>query len=189
MRIIAGSKRNQRLDAPAGTTTRPTSERAREALFNRLEHGPHRAVLRGGTVADLFAGTGAVGLEALSRGAGRALLVERAPAALAALAANIRRLGFGTVADVVKGDATRLPAAPAAADLLFLDPPYREDVAPAALASARAMGWLAPGALAVVQLHPKAPFAVPDGFTLEDERRYGATTLYFLTCDAGASEA
>ena len=183
MRIIAGTHRNQRLDAPPGTGTRPTSERAREALFNRLGHGPHRAVLHGGIVADLFAGTGAVGLEALSRGAARALLVERDPAALRAMEGNIRRLRVGAAAHVVKADATRLPQAPEPVDMLFLDPPYHEDVAEAALASARAMGWLKPDALAVVQLHPKTPFRAPEGFTVEDTRRYGATLLHFLRLD------
>ncbi|MBP5858267.1 16S rRNA (guanine(966)-N(2))-methyltransferase RsmD [Marivibrio halodurans] len=183
MRIIAGTYRNQRLDAPPGMGTRPTSERAREALFNRLEHGPHRAILRGGTVADLFAGTGAVGLEALSRGAARALLVEREPAALRALEGNIRRLRIGAPARIVKADATRLPQAPEAADMLFLDPPYHETVAEDALASARAMGWLKPDALAVVQLHPKTPFSAPDGFMVEDSRRYGAAVLHFLRLD------
>ncbi len=180
MRIIAGRFRNQRLDAPPGRETRPTAERAREALFNRLEHGPYRDLLRDGLFTDLFAGTGAVGLEALSRGAAGALFVEQDRAAIRALEGNLRRLGADAEGRAISADATRLPAAPAAADILFLDPPYGGGMAAPALASAKAMGWLKPDALVVVQQHPKEPFAAPAGFHLVDDRRYGANHLYFL---------
>ncbi len=125
MRIVAGSLRGRRLVAPAGQTTRPTGERLRQAVFDMLTHAPWggRALLDGALVLDLFAGTGALGLEALSRGAGRAEFFENDRAALAALHTNIAACGVQDRALVVAGDATR-PAQGAAAGLVFLDPPY-----------------------------------------------------------------
>ena len=180
MRIVAGRLRNQRLDAPPGGVTRPTAERVRESLFNILENGRFRGFLTGAAVLDLFAGSGAIGLEALSRGAARAYLLERDREALRALEGNIRRLGVGDVARVLKADATKPPAAPEPCALIFLDPPYGEGLAEPALASARAMGWLDAEGIAAVQLHPKDPFTPPDGLVVIDERRYGASRLILL---------
>ncbi|MEQ8603148.1 MAG: 16S rRNA (guanine(966)-N(2))-methyltransferase RsmD [Marivibrio sp.] len=185
MRIVAGRLRNQRLDAPPGKATRPTAERVRESLFNILENGRFRGFLTGAPVLDLFAGSGAVGLEALSRGAARAYLIETDRAALRTMEDNIRRLGLDQAARVVKADATKPPAAAEACALVFLDPPYGEGLAEPALAGARAMGWLDPEGIAAVQLHPKDAFTPPDGLVVIDERRYGAARLVLLESAEG----
>src|ERR1700751_6016617 len=134
MRIVAGRHRGRRLLAPPGETVRPTSDRAREALFNILSHGQLAAEgipFAGAAVLDAFAGTGALGLEALSRGAAEAAFIERDPEALATLRQNIAALGEDFHSRVVPGDATRPPRAPLACALVFLDPPYRSGVAAA----------------------------------------------------------
>jgi 16S rRNA (guanine966-N2)-methyltransferase len=180
MRIVAGSRRGLTLEAPEGGTTRPTSDRARESLFNILAGPKHVHRLRDRVVADFFAGTGAVGLEALSRGAERAVFLERDDAALVSLGRNIARMKAKEACDVKRGDATRPGSARAACGLVFLDPPYADRVAETALAAALAGGWLASDGLAVVQLHPKAAFEPPDGLAAVDDRRYGATRFVFL---------
>jgi 16S rRNA (guanine966-N2)-methyltransferase len=182
MRIIAGRHRGRALEAPKGRAVRPTSDRAREALFDILAHGrfaegPAFAEAR---VLDAFAGTGALGLEALSRGATHASFIEKDRAALAALRANIAALGEERNAAVLPGDALRPPKAGAPTSLAFLDPPYGEEMAAAALAALAGAGWLAPGALAVVELAAKQDFKPPTGFAQLDERRYGAARLVFL---------
>ncbi len=182
MRIIAGKHRGRALAAPEGGSVRPTSDRAREALFDILAHGrfADRPVFEEARVLDAFAGTGAFGLEALSRGAAQASFIEKDRTALAALRANIAALGEEQHAAVLPGDALHPPKAGAPAALAFLDPPYAEDIAAPALAALAASGWLAPGALAVVELAAKRKFAPPTGFTLLEERRYGAARLVFL---------
>ena len=185
MRIVAGKHRGRRLIAPAGGTVRPTSDRAREALFNILSHGRLAAEgipFAGAAVLDAFAGTGALGLEALSRGAAEALFIEQDREALAALRGNIAALGETARARIIPGDATRPPRATAACALVFLDPPYRSGVAAAALAALDAAGWLGPKALAVVELAAREELAAPAGFILLDERVYGAGRLVFLHC-------
>jgi 16S rRNA (guanine966-N2)-methyltransferase len=183
MRIVAGRHRGRRLLAPPGETVRPTSDRAREALFNVLSHG--RLAAEGipfadAAVLDAFAGTGALGLEALSRGAAEAVFIEQDRDALATLRQNIGVLGEGARARIVPGDATRPPRAPSACDLVFLDPPYRSGVAAGALGALDAAGWLAPGALAVVELAAREELTPPPGYFLLDERVYGAAHLLFL---------
>jgi 16S rRNA (guanine966-N2)-methyltransferase len=182
MRIIAGKHRGRALAAPEGGSVRPTSDRAREALFDILAHGrfADRPVFEEARVLDAFAGTGAFGLEALSRGAAQASFIEKDRTTLAALRANITALGEEQHAAVLPGDALHPPKAGAPAALAFLDPPYAEDIAAPALAALAASGWLAPGALAVVELAAKRKFAPPKGFTLLEERRYGAARLVFL---------
>jgi 16S rRNA (guanine966-N2)-methyltransferase len=177
-RIIAGQHRGRRLEVPAGSIVRPSAERLREALFSSLEHREPR--LRGARFLDLFAGSGAVGLEALSRGAARLVLVEADRTALAALRRNLEKLGESDRARVIAGDATRLPRATEPFDLVYLDPPYAGDLAALALASLRAGGWLAPAALVVVECAAKAPLAPPPGFAVEEERRYGAGRIVLL---------
>jgi 16S rRNA (guanine966-N2)-methyltransferase len=177
MRIIAGSWRGRPLLAPADRAIRPTGDRAREALFGMLEHG--RPPVRGARFLDLFCGTGAVGLEAASRGAAAVLLVDRERAALALARANLDRLGAPPHVSLLAADADRLGPAPGAFDLVFLDPPYRSGLAAPALAGLRA-GWLAPAARIVVELAAKDPLALPDGYALEQERRYGAARFAFL---------
>jgi len=185
MRIVGGDLRGRRLTAPAGSDIRPTADRAREALFNILAHGPLLGVpLAGLAVLDVFAGTGAVACEALSRGAASAILIDNDRHALDCARANLAALGLGDRARVQQADATHLPAATTRARFAYLDPPYRSGLAGAALASLAAGGWLEPNALVAVELAAREDFAPPAGFTLRDERRYGAARLVFLTWTA-----
>lgn len=179
LRIIAGSLRGRRLAAPAGLATRPTGERAREALLAILEHGT--PPLRGSRFLDLFAGSGAVGLEALSRGAASVTLVEQEAAAAVAIARNIASLEVGDRASLLRADATRLTRARGGSfDLVFLDPPYGSGLALPTLERLRAQGWLAPAARVVVELAAREPLPPAPGFELEDERRYGIARFVFL---------
>jgi 16S rRNA (guanine966-N2)-methyltransferase len=188
MRIVAGRHRGRRLVAPPGAAVRPTSDRAREALFDILSHGRFAAAglpFAEAAVLDAFAGTGALGLEALSRGAARAVFMENAADALTALRRNIAALGEGGRARVLSGDATRPPRASEACALVFLDPPYRSGLAGPALAALAAAGWLAPAALAVVETAAREAMPPPPSFSLLDERCYGAARLTFLRHDHG----
>jgi len=186
MRIVGGIHRGRRLMVPPGEAVRPTSDRAREALFNILLHGRFAASgspIAGRNVLDAFAGTGAFGLEALSRGAGAAAFLENGREALAALRRNIAALGEDRRAHVVSGDATRPARAPFACALAFLDPPYGSGLAPAALTALAATGWLEAAALAIVEVAAREAFERPAGFTAIDERVYGAARLVFLRYD------
>lgn len=169
---------------PPGDGVRPTSDRAREALFNILSHGDFAAVaglpFAERPVLDAFAGTGAFGLEALSRGAGAAVFIERDRAALAALRRNIATLDEEDRTQVIAGDATRPPPARAACAIAFLDPPYGSGLAEPALTALTAAGWLAPESLAVVEIASGEALPVPAGFAMLDERVYGAARLVFL---------
>jgi 16S rRNA (guanine966-N2)-methyltransferase len=183
MRIVAGSYRGRRLLAPPGEQVRPTSDRAREALFNILSHGEFGAAgipFAEAAVLDAFAGTGALGLEALSRGAAEAVFIEKDREALAILRQNIASLGENARARVIPGDATHPPRANSPCAVVFLDPPYRSGLATPALAALAAAGWSAPDGLAVVELAAREHFSPPAGFTLLDERVYGAAHLVFL---------
>jgi 16S rRNA (guanine966-N2)-methyltransferase len=188
MRIVGGSHRGRRLAAPPGAAVRPTSDRAREALFNILTHGGWAA---GGIpfadqpVLDAFAGTGAFGLEALSRGAAEAFFIEDERAALIALRRNIAALGESERCRVVAGDATRPPRAPAACAVAFVDPPYGQGLAATALEALAAAGWFAPGALVVAELGVREAVTPPAGFARLDERIYGAARLVFLRRETG----
>jgi 16S rRNA (guanine966-N2)-methyltransferase len=169
MRVIAGELGGRRLLAPRGEATRPTAGRVREALFSMLGD------LAGLRVLDLFAGSGALGIEALSRGAAAATFVERSPRALAALRANIAALGLGERARVVDGDARTALRAAAEYDLVFVDPPYAEA---SSLADALASGLpalLAPGARVVSESDRRAPLEL--AMPLQRERRYGDTMI------------
>ncbi len=179
MRIVAGRNRGRRLATPAGSTARPTADRARQALVNILAHGEGGG-LDGARVVDAFAGTGALGLEALSRGAAHACFLESHPASLAALAANIAALGEAERTTVIRGDATRPPPAVLPCSLALLDPPYQSGLAGPCLEALAGAGWLADGAVAVVEVAAREPFAAPAGFAIADERIYGAARLVFL---------
>lgn len=184
MRIVGGRHRGRRLEAPPGLDVRPTSDRTRESLFNILAHGDWAAdgddVIEGATVLDAFCGTGALALEALSRGAASALLLDRARASLDIARQNAATLKEDGRCRFVLGDATKPPPAPAAATLVFLDPPYAQDLVPAALAALAARGWLAPGCLCVAEVGERDPLAAPAGFELLEERAYGKTRVGFL---------
>jgi 16S rRNA (guanine966-N2)-methyltransferase len=172
MRIVAGAWRGLALTAPPGETTRPTADRVRQALFDMLLHAPWggRAVIEGAAVLDVFAGTGALGLEALSRGAAEASFIERDRAALAALGANIEHCRAAGRARVVAADATHPPPG-RACTLVFLDPPYRQALVPAALAALDRAGWLAHDALAVAEVGREEALVLNG--TLLAERAHG----------------
>jgi len=182
MRIVGGRYRGRRLAVPPGEAVRPTSERAREALFNILAHGRFAATpaFEDARVLDAFAGTGAFGLEALSRGARFACFIELDRTARDVLAANIKALGESSRTRLLAADATRPPPADGPYDLAFLDPPYRSGLAPPALEALALRGWLAPDALVIVELPSRGEFSAPGAFTVLEERRYGAGRLVFL---------
>jgi len=173
VRIIAGEWRGRALEAPPGTATRPTSDRAREGLFSML--ASRLGSFEGLEVADLFAGTGALGLEALSRGAARCTFVEKERAALAALRRNIDRLGAGERAEIRAQAVQHASLGPC--DLILLDPPYGAGLAEPALA--RAAAWLAPGGWIGLEAHGEAP-TPPPGLAAVVERRFGKATLTLL---------
>jgi len=182
MRIAGGRLRNRPIYAPAGRATRPTSDRVREAIFNVLAHGVEGFTLEDARVLDLFAGTGALGLEALSRGARFALFVDEEAAARAAIRRNAEALEVLGQVKIWRRDAARLgPCAPLAPfGLAFIDPPYGRGLGDAALAALIAGGWLDPGALVVVEESERATVAVPDGLAVLDSRTYGDTQVIFL---------
>ncbi|MDQ2859933.1 MAG: 16S rRNA (guanine(966)-N(2))-methyltransferase RsmD [Pseudomonadota bacterium] len=183
MRIVGGMHRGRVLVAPKGHSTRPTADRTRQAIFNILEHAAWSPGLEGRRAIDLFAGAGALGLEALSRGAAFCLFVDTDAAARAAIGANVQALRLESRARVDGRDATRLGPAPESGekfDLAFLDPPYGQGLNEPALAALAKGGWLAPGALIVVERGTgEAPLAVP-GFEIVDSRGWGAARVEFL---------
>ena len=181
MRIVAGRLGGRTLKGPRSPTIRPTADRLREALFNILVHA-HGDPVTGARVLDLFAGTGALGLEALSRGAAFALFVEDRAEARALLRANVEALGLGGVCRIFRRDATRLGAAHPVEpfSLAFLDPPYRQGLAVPALDAMRDGGWLTPGALVVVEEAADAGFAAPTKYDELERRTYDDTQVAFL---------
>jgi 16S rRNA (guanine966-N2)-methyltransferase len=192
MRIVGGSHRGRRLLAPPGDTVRPTSDRAREALFNILSHGEYGAggiPFVGAAVLDAFAGTGAFGLEALSRGAAAAVFIEQDRDVLAILRKNIDAMDEAAHARIVSADATRPPRATLRCAVAFLDPPYRSGLAAQSLAALDIAGWFAPEALAIIEMAAREVLSPPTGFTLLDERIYGAARLVFLRRQETVGEA
>ena len=189
MRIVAGRHRGRRLVAPRGCDVRPTADRTRQALFNILEHGHFVAgggsPLRGALVLDAFAGTGAMGLEALSRGAEQAVFMETAREALEALQRNVAACREADHTEILRVDATHPPQARAGCSLAFLDPPYNSGLAAPCLAALAAAGWLAGGALCTVELAVGEDFTPPVGFEVLDERRYGAARVVLLRFGGG----
>jgi 16S rRNA (guanine966-N2)-methyltransferase len=181
MRIVGGRLRGRTLAAPRSAAIRPTADRLRESLFNILAHA-YGDPVTDARVLDLFAGTGALGLEALSRGAAFALLIDDAAEARALMRDNVAALGLGGTTRIFRRDATALgdvhPLEPFG--LAFLDPPYGQGLAERALASAHAGGWLLPDALVMVEGAADAGFAPPAGFAEVERRRYDDTELIFL---------
>ncbi len=176
MRIVAGAWRGRALVAPAGATTRPTADRVRQALFDILFHAPWGGpdAVRDADVLDAFAGTGALGLEALSRGAASATFIESDAAALAALRANIAACKAWEKCRVLAADALRPPPG-VPCRLLFLDPPYADDLLARAIAALGRAGWVAPAALIVAEFSRAAP--LPDLGTPLTERAHGAARV------------
>jgi 16S rRNA (guanine966-N2)-methyltransferase len=180
MRVVGGRLRGRVLASPKSATIRPTADRLRESLFNILLHA-YGDPITGARVLDLFAGTGALGIEALSRGAAFALFVDDGAEARALLRENVATLGLGGVTRIFRRDATKLgPAHPVEPfSLAFLDPPYGQGLAAPALIAAREGGWLKPGALIVVEEAAKSALAVPDGFSELERRTYDDTEFVF----------
>jgi 16S rRNA (guanine966-N2)-methyltransferase len=181
-RIIAGTYGGRRLVAPAGTHTRPTSDRVREALFSSLET---MTALSGARFADLYAGSGAVGLEALSRGASHALLVESEIRAAQVIRGNIATLGLGIAARLVAGTVLKVVSRPPDGppyDVVFADPPYAvtDQELSAVQRALLDNGWLAPLAVVVIERSTRTPsMSWVDGITAERSRHYGETTLWY----------
>ena len=185
MRIIAGCHRGTKLAEPAGASTRPTADRVRESLFDILAGGRFGEAVIDARVIDAFAGTGALGLEALSRGAAHASFIERDPGALKTLRSNIARLGREADAAVISGDATNIASWRGdAAGLLLADAPYGSGEGLIVAARLAELGALAPGALVVIETeqgesHDETALANA-GLALLDDRRYGRARLHFL---------
>lgn len=196
MRITSGQYRGRILKSPEGLSTRPTSDRARQAVFNILLHAGWGGMtaIDGVPAIDVFAGTGALGIEALSRGAAHCVFVETAPPALAALRANIAACRCGDQAEIVAASALQPPAKPAhlaARRLLFCDPPYNtadkaDDPGRHAVEALGRQGWLAPDCILVMEMAKKFPEALPTHCTLLDERSYGVALVRFLRWDGAA---
>ncbi len=188
MRVIGGIYRGRALVAPAGGHTRPTSDRVREALFNILSHGisgnGQPPLPQGARVLDLFAGSGALGFEALSRGAARVLFVDNATGARAAIRQNIETLQAAGVTKLYRRDATSLGPMESNCggpfDLVFLDPPYHSGFIKPALNGLRDGGWLNPGAILVVEMAVDETLAEIAGYNEIDCRTYGDTKLVFV---------
>lgn len=179
MRIIAGQFGGRPIHAPKGMDTRPTTDRVRESLFNLLEHGVRP--LEGARVLDLFAGSGALGLEALSRGGTYCLFVDEAAPARAAIRRNVEDLNLTGRTRIFRRDATRLGEMPANAggpfDVIFCDPPYGRGFGVRALESAVRGGWAAPGAVAVLEESTRANVPAPEGYREIRRRVYGDTVV------------
>jgi 16S rRNA (guanine966-N2)-methyltransferase len=183
LRVIAGALRGRRLAAPPGDAVRPTKDVVKEAVFSALDA---RGAIRDATVLDLYAGTGSLAIEALSRGARRAVLVEHGRAALAALTQNVAQLDLDARTAVVRLDVDRFlasqPPGEAPFDLVLADPPYdlTDDAVSAVVRSLGAPGWLADGAVVAIERPVRATVAVPDGFRACWERTFGDTLVFFV---------
>ena len=184
LRIVAGKHRGRTIAAPPGLATRPTSSRARKSLFNILAHASWRddggSLLGGARVLDAFAGSGALGLEALSRGAAHVTFLDSDGQAIRLIGENLRKLGETAAARAIRGDATRPPPSSQPCDLVFLDPPYRSGLATPALSALTEAGWIASGTIVTVELAHNEDLALPAGFETIDERRYGAAKMVIL---------
>lgn len=185
-RIIAGEFRGRRLETPKGRDVRPTTDRMRERLFSILGHHRYPA-LEGARVADLFAGTGALGLEALSRGATHVTFVEQARPSLDVLRINIATLKAEQTTKIFSGSATRLPKSNESFDFVFMDPPYRQDLILPALKSLEQQGWISSGSVVICELATDEAFEVPGSFERLDDRKQGQQRILILGVPETAS--
>jgi 16S rRNA (guanine966-N2)-methyltransferase len=190
MRVVGGRLRGRTLAAPKGLAIRPTSDRLRESLFNILAHA-YADPVTGARVLDLFAGTGALGIEAVSRGAAFCLFVDDGAEARALIRQNVDALGLGQLTRVFRRDATKLGAAHPVEPfgLVFLDPPYRKGLAAPALVALRDGGWLLPEAIVMVEEAADAELAAPAGYAELERRSYDDTMIVFLRAEASATRA
>jgi 16S rRNA (guanine966-N2)-methyltransferase len=185
MRIVGGRLKGRVLHGPSDSEIRPTSDRLRETIFNILAHA-YDDPLSDAAVIDLFAGTGAMGLEALSRGARKALFVEVAAKARALIRANVDALGLGGATRIFRRDAGKLGQAPPSErfTVAFLDPPYGQHLAEQALMALRDGGWLTPKALVIVEERADTELLVPAGYQILETRPYGETQIVIAFADA-----
>ncbi|MBO6518610.1 MAG: 16S rRNA (guanine(966)-N(2))-methyltransferase RsmD [Rhodospirillales bacterium] len=187
MRIVSGKFKGRRLVAPESWDIRPTSDRARESIFNIIEHAPFAPEIEGASAIDVFAGTGALGLEAMSRGATPVTFIDLDDVARATILKNAGTMGQGRAVTVLRLDATKMPPPPRIAQCpatyAFLDAPYDQDVSGPALLSMLSRGWIAKGSLCVVETPTERSFDAPRGFTMEDQRKYGRATVSFLSVE------
>jgi 16S rRNA (guanine966-N2)-methyltransferase len=181
MRIVGGDLRGRTLVTPRSQAIRPTTDRTREAIFNIVAHR-REGGLQGARVLDLFAGTGALGIEALSRGAAKCVFIEEAAEARGIIRDNVEALGLVGRSKIFRRDATSLGEVGTMQpfDIVFADPPYGQRLGERAAESALAGGWLMPAAMVVLEEAASAGFALPAGFSLADEREYGDTIIRFL---------
>ncbi len=186
LRIISGQFKGRRLDAPDGPQIRPTSNRLRERIFSILQS--RVGSLEGLSVADIFAGTGAMGIEAVSRGAAKAWFVEKHEDSLELLRGNLEKIGIAGLVRVIAADARQLPKADEAFNILFLDPPYRRRLAEPTLTSLVECGWAGNESLVIVEIAADDRFDLPDGFRMVDERQQGNNRVVFAVF-AGASKS
>jgi 16S rRNA (guanine966-N2)-methyltransferase len=183
VRVIAGKWRGKKLETPAGNDIRPTSDRARGAIFNVLTHGKPAAtgfLLKNATVLDAFAGTGAMGLEALSRGAKHASFMENANKSIEVLRANIDTCGAQHESDIQRADAANPPTAGRACSLILMDPPYGKELLGPSMEALSVAGWMAAGAICCAELGKGEVFDPLRGFEILDDRRYGAARIIIL---------
>ena len=185
MRIVGGRLKGRALKGPSGEGLRPTSDRLREALFNVLVHA-YGDCVDGARVIDLFAGTGALALESLSRGAKTALLVDDSAQSRALVRENVEALGLGGQTRLLRRDATKLGAMPPGEPytVVFLDPPYGKGLGEQALVSLRDGGWLSPDVLLLLEESAEAQIILPEGFELIEERVYSVAKVLFLKLNA-----
>ena len=184
MRIVAGKLRGRRIIAPENRDIRPTSDRVRESLFDILAHR-HDGLPEGALVADIFSGTGALGLEALSRGAAHVTFMDSDRSSLDLARKNTNQLGIAREASFLLRDA-RKPGPPSKpVDLMFLDAPYRSDLSAPALRALIEAGWCRPGALIVIELAKTEDIELPEGCEAVDTRVYGQTKLVFARVPGG----
>ena len=183
MRIVGGRHRGRPLDAPDGLAVRPTADRTRESMFNilcqgKLAEGSNPLI--DAQVLDAFAGTGALGLEARSRGAAKVTFLENQAASLKACRANVKSLGEEDSCEIIQGDVLRPPPAKQACTIILMDPPYNQDLPRPAITALTAAGWIASDAIVVVELMTQESFETPEGFEELDNRKYGKARLIFL---------
>lgn len=180
MRIVGGTLRGRPISGPQHDGLRPTADRVRESLFNILAHGVDDFSIEGARVIDLFAGTGALGLEAISRGAAFCLFVENEAEGRALIRTNVETFGLTGVTRIFRRDATDLGPAGTMAPftLAFLDPPYGKGLGEKALAALAKGNWLLPGAIVVIEERAETPIALPPAFAEIDTRTYGDTQVF-----------